>query len=223
MSDRVDAGGGLVAGIILAAGRGSRMGGTKQLLPLHGLPLLAHSVRAAEDSALADIVVVLGHDAQAIAAAVPRRRARLVLNPAYAEGQSSSLRAGLRALGPDVGAAVILLGDQPFVRSEVIDALAGAYLDAWGRRIDGERNAGSAAAESGASPRVIIPTYGGRDGHPILLQRSLWPEVMAVRGDEGARSVIRAHPLETRRLAIDGGPPPRDVDTPEDYTGLSDA
>jgi molybdenum cofactor cytidylyltransferase len=199
----------LVAGVVLAAGRGSRLSTTKQLLPLEGLPLVAHAVAAAEESRLADVVVVLGHEADAVLAALALRRARVVRNPRFAEGQSTSLQAGLLALGPHIEAAVILLGDQPGVRPAVIDALIAA------------RGAGPAGASGGPEegPLALIPTYEGRDGHPVLLERELWPEVMDVRGDEGARSVLRAHAAQVLRLAVPGSAP-RDVDTPDDYAAL---
>lgn len=260
-----------VAGVILAAGQGSRMGGrTKQLLPLDGLPLLAHAVNAAEASLLADIVVILGYQAAAITQALPPlQRARLVENARYAEGQSTSLQTGLAALDDTVNAAVILLGDQPHVRAEVINAIVEAYMqrlplfdeahtprDAPARPddpymprdasrhdddphtmepnsagLDKPRSTGANPADHqqrkdrdhsmATRPLVIIPTYGGRDGHPVLLDRALWPAVMAIRGDEGARSVVRANTLATLRLPVTPqGTPPDDIDTPEDYATL---
>jgi molybdenum cofactor cytidylyltransferase len=211
------------------------MGKTKQLLPLDGLPLLAHAVRAAEASTLAEVVVVLGHDATAVAAALPRRRARIVINPRHADGQSTSLQAGLLALGPAIDAAVILLGDQPRVRAEVIDAIIATYARAWAGPDNGQAGGAWEAAAPQSDPLplatvphvrplVIVPTYGGQDGHPVLLQRSLWPEIMAIRGDEGARSVLRAHRAETLRLEVgrEGEAPPRDVDTLADYHSLQE-
>ena len=197
-----------VAGIVLAAGKGSRLDATKQLLPLQGRPLLVHVVRAAEASSLAEVVVVLGHDAGRVAAALPPGRACVIHNPRYDEGQSTSLQAGLRALGKDIEAALVLLGDQPGVRTEVIDAVAAAY------------GAAHPAGATGSHPLVVIPTYGGQDGHPVLLDRALWPEVMAVQGDQGARAVIRAHAEAVLRVPVDDGPPPPDVDTADDYAAL---
>ena len=190
---------GRVGGIILAAGRGARMGQTKQLLTLRGVPLLAHVVAAAERSALDQVVLVLGHEAATVAAAAQGQRAQVAFNPRYAEGQSASLRVGLQALDGDIVAALVLLGDQPTVRAAAIDAIVEAYWQA-----------------GPPYPLVVMPTYGGRDGHPVLLARPLWAEVMAVRGDEGARSVIRAHPDAVRRVALPGRLP-GDVDTPADY------
>ena len=133
---------GRIGGVILAAGRGARMGQTKQLLTLRGAPLLAHVVAAAERSALDQVVLVLGHEAAAVAAAVGGPRTQVALNPRYADGQSASLRVGLQALDDDIVAALVLLGDQPTVRAAAIDAIVEAY---W--------QAGS------PYPLVVVPTY----------------------------------------------------------------
>ncbi|GAC1438594.1 MAG: molybdenum cofactor cytidylyltransferase [Chloroflexota bacterium] len=204
-----------VGGIILAAGRGSRLGTIKQLLPLGGRPLVAHVLLAAEASSWGSLVVVLGFEAEKVAAALPAGRARVVYNGRYAEGQSTSLQEALQALGEDVEAALVLLGDQPGVSTAVIDAVVDAARRGWRETTTGTAGGGT------IYPLVVIPTYGGQDGHPVLLHRALWPEVMALRGDQGARPVIRAHARSTLRLAVAEGPPPPDVDTAADYAALA--
>jgi molybdenum cofactor cytidylyltransferase len=190
----------VIAGLVLAAGTSSRFGRTKQLEPLDGVPLLQHAVDAAAASRLDEIVVVLGARAAHIEAAVRwPDRCRRVLNERFAIGQSTSLLAGLAALGPDVEGVVVLLGDQPGVRPEAIDAVVAAHAE-------------------GRGP-VVQAAYGGRPGHPTLLTREVWPDLARLTGDEGARSAIAAHP-EWRTTVEVGGDLPPDVDTEEDLTRL---
>jgi molybdenum cofactor cytidylyltransferase len=189
-----------VSGVVLAAGGSSRLGRPKQLLPLGGEPLLAHALGHALASRLGEVILVLGHAAGEVAAAVGERGQRTVVNPDYGRGQSTSLRAGLAALDPGAEAALFLLGDQPQVGPVVIDALVAAY--------------------EGSRGPIVVPLYGGKPGNPVLIARSLFPELLSVEGDQGARGVVRAHPAETVRVSVGDGPPPRDVDTEEDYRAL---
>lgn len=194
------AGDAMISGIILAAGRSSRLGRPKQLLPLGGAPLLTHVVRRAAASRLDEVLLVLGQDADAIAAAVGQGRHRVVRNPDYASGQSTSLRAGLRAVDPSAEAAIVLLGDQPDVGPAIIDAVIEAY-------------------RAGGGP-IVLPTYGGIGGNPVLFDRSFFPLLEGLTGDEGARRVVRAWGTEVVRVPVGDGPPPRDVDTEDDYRSL---
>jgi molybdenum cofactor cytidylyltransferase len=190
----------VVVGIVLAAGSSSRLGRPKQLLPLAGRPLLAHVLDRARAGGLDRVVLVLGHRAGDVlgALALPDGGAvTTVLNPRHAEGQATSLRAGLEAAGPDADAAVVLLGDQPAIRPEAVRAVLDAF-------------------ERGAGP-VVQASYGGRGAHPTLLARRVWPRVLdEIGGDRGAREALRRHP-EWRTLVEVGGAVPDDVDTEEDY------
>jgi molybdenum cofactor cytidylyltransferase len=182
---------------VLAAGSSSRLGRPKQLLDLGGRPLLQHVVDASVASPLDEIVVVLGHAAGEILQTIRAEgRVRIVLNPGYASGQSSSLIAGLRAADPRSEAAVILLGDQPGIRPDVIVTVMRAWRDTGGP--------------------MVQASYGGKPGHPTLFGRSVWAELEAATGDEGARGIIASHP-EWRSLVEIGGDPPEDVDTEDDY------
>jgi molybdenum cofactor cytidylyltransferase len=189
-----------IAGIILAAGRSARLGRPKQLLPLGGRPLLAHTVAHAVASTLDEVILVLGHDAATIAAAVGDQGQRTIVNPDYATGQSTSVRAGLATLAPDTDAVLFLLGDQPTVTAEVIDTLLSVY-------------------RAEAAP-ILVPVYGGERGNPILFGRALFPELDQVSGDEGARAIVRAHANEVCPVPVPGDQSPQDVDTEEDYQRL---
>ncbi|MEX0799972.1 MAG: nucleotidyltransferase family protein [Dehalococcoidia bacterium] len=193
---------GPVAGVILAAGGSARMGEPKQLLPLDGRPILQHVIDAAQSSCLGEIVVVLGAEAEAVGAALRLpERARTVVNPGFAEGQSTSLRAGLRSLDDEVEAAAVLLGDQPGVSAELIDRVVAAYR-AGGRPV----------------ARPVYTTSGSRTvpGHPVVLSRAVWPEVEKLTGDQGARALLARHDDWLLEAPIEGEPPP-DIDTREDY------
>jgi len=187
----------LISGIVLAAGSSSRLGHPKQLLDLQGKPMLRHVVDAALASALEEVVVVVGHAAADVRAALPTDdRLRTVDNPRYADGQSMSLIAGLDAVDARGEAIVVLLGDQPGVRSRAIDAVVERYRH---------------------EPATIVQaSYSGTPAHPTLIDRALWPELRALTGDEGARAVIRRHRNE--RVVVElGGRPPVDIDTESDY------
>lgn len=194
----------MIAGVLLAAGGSSRLGRPKQLLPLAGRPLIAHALGSALASGLDQVVVVLGHEAATIRAALDdslgRTRANIVVNARYAEGQATSVVAGLAALRTDAEAALFLLGDQPGVSTAMIDALLAAFL-------------------ADRAP-VFAPTYGGTIGNPVLFSRDLFPELLRLTGDEGARGVVRRHLGETQLVEMGMAEPPQDIDTEADYQAL---
>lgn len=190
----------LIAGVILAAGGSARLGSTKQLLPLEGRPLLQHVIDTAAAADLNPIVIVLGYRATEIEAALELPGpAHIVLNPDYTKGQATSLRAGLSGLATDVRAAVILLGDQPGIATGAIREAVAVY----------ERTKGPA----------VRSFYRGRPGHPVVLDRAVWPALMTETGDRGARELLAEHPDWVVRFERDEEPP-ADVDTQEDYDRL---
>lgn len=186
-----------VGAVVLAAGLGRRFGATKQLAPFEDRPLVLHVVAAALEAGCVPVVVVLGHDAvrvTEVVATVPH--VSVVMNRRYREGQATSLRAGVEALPPGTGAAVVLLGDQPLVEASAIRAC----VELW---------------RSGA--QVVRARYADRPGHPVLFDRSVWPRLGELRGDVGARAMLRELPL--REVAVPGRAP-LDVDDPEDLVRL---
>jgi molybdenum cofactor cytidylyltransferase len=191
----------VIAGIVLAAGRSSRLGRPKQLLPLHGEPLIRHTLRQVLASSLDEVILVIGHKADEVRAAAAGLPVECVLNADAAAGQSTSVRAGLAALSPDVESAVFVLGDQPGVDPNVIDALVAAWRES-------------------RSP-VVAPRYEDRIGNPVLFDRRVFPELALLEGDAGARPVVRAYQDtgELQLIPVDGAAPP-DVDTEADYAAL---
>jgi molybdenum cofactor cytidylyltransferase len=189
------------AGVVLAAGASRRMGRAKQLLPVAGRPLLEGVVASACASRLDEVLVVVGARADEILAAVDLGRARALLNPDHAAGMSTSLRAGLAALGPNVERAVVILGDQPAISAELLDEL-----------LDLQDRSGLPAAAL---------SFDGLLHPPVVLRRELWGDLAALEGDVGCRAVIRARPELVAAVPVPGGlRHPVDVDTPEDYARL---
>lgn len=174
------------------------MGRQKLLLDLHGKPVVRWSVEAI--LALVDeVFVVTGHEGDAVRAVLDGLPLRFVENPRPDEGQGSSIAVGARALQPATRAALVVLGDQPHVPADVVRALL------------------QAMARSGKS--IVAPVYRGTQGTPVLFGAGVFPELAALGGDGGAKSVVQSHPERVERVAIDL-PMPADVDTPEDYARL---
>ena len=182
------------SGLILAAGAGTRFGGTKQLADLHGRPLLSYALDAMT-GALDRVVVVLGHEAEQIRARVDLGRAEVVVAEDWASGQSASLRRGIEALAQE-DAVVVTLGDQPFITSEVIRA-ALAELDGYD---------------------AVRAFYAGEPGHPVVFGRAVMDAVRTIEGDVGAREILAGFNVkrwDASRLADAG-----DVDTQEELRAL---
>lgn len=187
----------MVVGIVLAAGASSRMGRPKQLLDWGGRPLVRAVAEAALAAELDRLIVVTGAAGAAVAAALADLPVQIVANPEYAAGQSFSLRAGIAALPLDTAAAVVLLGDQPFVTAPIIMAL----VNIWRR----ER-----------AP-IVAPLFGGVRGNPVLFDRVLFAELLDVTGDQGARGIIARDPARVYLAPFDDQRPLLDIDTPEAY------
>ncbi len=190
----------MIAAVVLAAGTSSRMGRPKLLLPLEGgAPLIRLSVEQVLRAALDEVVVVLGAEADAIGAALAGLPVRTVLNPRYAEGQSTSLRAGLDALRLGVEAVVVALGDQPLPDATLIERLVTLFHD--------------------SGQPIVVPRYRDGRGNPVLFGSSVFDELRRVAGDQGGRTVIARDGARVAELGVDTLMP-ADVDTPPDYEAL---
>lgn len=190
-----------VCAIILAAGRAERLGSSKLSLQLAGRSILRHVIDSALASNLSEIVVVLGHYARELVSEIPDdRRVRSVHNARYDEGQHSSVKAGLAVLDGEAEAAVVLLGDQPFVTPEAINAI----IDEFQMR---------------RTP-LVLPIYQGRRGHPVLFSSALFPELLEASEEQGRREVVRRHMGRAATVAL-AQEPPMDVDTWQDYLQLA--
>ncbi|HEV2440723.1 MAG TPA: nucleotidyltransferase family protein [bacterium] len=205
----------MIAAIVLAAGRATRMGEPKVLLSLGGRTLLAHVIAAAQASACGSVIVVAGSHAGDVRREAEALGAQVVVNPRYAEGMASSLAAGVAALPSDCEAAVVLLGDQPRVGAAAIDRLVAAY------RATGKPMVLSRCGDAAGGAPAVMPSSPAA-GPPALIARPLFAEVAALTGDAGARGIAARHPdrVAEVRLAPDEA---WDVDTPDDFARLKQA
>lgn len=190
-----------VSALILAAGSSARMGRPKQLLDWGGRPLVRAAAEVALAARLDPVLVVVGGARAEVEAALADLPLRIVDNPDYVAGQSTSLHAGIAALGPAADAVVVLLGDQPFVTAAIVDRLVADW-------------------QASAAP-IVAPVYAGQRGNPVLFARAIFPELLVIQGDQGARAVLAADPARVRLVAFDDPRPLADIDTPEDYERLS--
>lgn len=209
--------------IVLAAGRATRMGQLKQLLPLGDRPLVQWVLEPAIAAAVGPVVVVL-HPAVAAAGIPhdPHPRLHPVVNPWPAQGQARSLRLGLRSLlqvEPALAAALVVLADQPFIPASVLTGLVEAFWQATGDPLVSGSQQSSPAVPPWppGAPVAARPTWQGRPGHPVLLGRPLFGEVLALAGDEGARPLLARHRDRVLHWPAPGPEVTMDLDTWADY------
>jgi molybdenum cofactor cytidylyltransferase len=187
----------VISGIVLAAGTGSRFGGTKQLEVVDGRPLAQHAIDAAAAAGLDEILIVTGHDAEAVEGGLELPdNARFVRNPNYRDGQASSLAAAFHDIAEDSEAAVVLMADQPGVTADVITALVATFR----------------------ATRKEIVRAAYRDGPgPSLLSREIYAEAGHLHGDVGARVLMASHPQWVEEVSIDADVPV-DIDLRSDLS-----
>ena len=192
-----------VAAIVLAAGRSSRMGTrNKMTATVGGLPMVVRAVDAALASAAALVVVVTGHQREAVEDVLAGRAVHVVHNPAYAEGLSTSLKAGLAALPAEIDGALVCLADMPRVSAADLDRLIAAFAPADGRA-------------------VVVPTHGGRRGNPVLWDRRFFAEMQRLAGDVGAKHLIGTHASSVAEVEMPDDSALIDVDTPAALVDLN--
>lgn len=189
-----------IGAIILAAGMSKRMGMPKLLLPLNGEPLISYSISLALKQKLNPIVVIAGQYIKEIEKVIDCDFVTYLYNPDYQSGMASSLKLGIEAVSSQVEAAMIFLGDQPFVPDQVVHTLLTEY----------ERN-----KEKGI--HIVRPRYVGELGHPILFDTRLFEHFTKIEGDEGGRSIIVNHKEQLKIIDFSECLWGMDVDTPEDY------
>jgi molybdenum cofactor cytidylyltransferase len=186
-----------ISGLVLGAGASSRFGAPKQLLPFKGTTLLGWVIDQAERATgLDEVVVVLGRAAEEIREHVDLSGVKVVENPVFGEGCSSSYRAGIGALDPRSEAIMIILGDQPGVDPDTIDRVA----DEW-RQGDSQ---------------LALASYQGHKGHPMLFAKPLFDQLVGLHGDKAAWKLVDANPDLVQVVRLDR-PFPEDIDTAEDF------
>lgn len=191
---------GRVAGVILAGGDSTRMGRPKALLPLEGKTFLEVICERLGQAGAGQLVVVAGSAAQAIGERLPALRPTLVVNPRPELGQLSSLQVGVRALDTDAPAAVVCLVDHPTVTSRTYERL----IQSW-------------RLQPGS---IVLPIRNGKHGHPIVLDRRYFAELLALPPEATMRAIVHRNDDETLDVQVDDPGVNSDVDTPEDYERL---
>lgn len=189
----------MIAGIVLAAGLSLRMGRAKLLLDWGGRPVIRQAVEQVRAAGVDDLIVVVGREAAAMREALSGLPLRFVENPEPEAGQASSIVCGVSALAPGVRAALIALGDQPALPSEIIPRL----LETFNR----------------TGKAIVAPLYRGVQGNPVLFAAAVFPELRALAGDRGARSVVEKDPARVALVPFDL-PMPADLDTLAEYERL---
>lgn len=186
-----------IAVLVLAAGQSRRMGSTNKLLAkVADKPLLRHAIEAALASKASDVIVVTGHERAEIEAVLDGTAARAVHNPDYAQGLSTSLKAGINALPPGTDAAIVCLGDMPEVDAGLLDRLINAFDPAQGRGI-------------------VVPTHQGKRGNPVLWGSAYFPAMARLEGDVGARHLIGQHAEAVAEIPLETDASLLDIDTPQ--------
>lgn len=191
----------MVSGIVLAAGEAKRMGLQKLLLDFRGKPVLQWVLEAALISDLKEVIcVVRGQKEVRQRVSLGEDKLRWVTNYHAHQGQSTSLAAGLRAVSPRSSAALFLVGDQPLIRTELINRMVDLYLRS-------------------AAP-IVAPVFHGENRNPVLFHRDLFPELLQLTGDRGGRSLIDKHREKAAFLECDDEAPFLDLDIWPDYERL---
>ena len=186
--------------IVLAAGASSRMGRPKALLSIGGRPAIEVVCATLREGGAGDVIVVVGRHAAEIRAGADLHGVRIVDNPKWASGRTSSIQAGLAALPPTADATLLALVDMPLVRADTVRTIL------------------AAPRATKRKPGVVVPVHGGRRGHPILLFRDLFPRIAALGPDESLREVVRA--AQRLEVRVDDPGVLFDLDTPEDLRRL---
>jgi molybdenum cofactor cytidylyltransferase len=188
----------MISAIILAAGQSRRMGQPKMLLPWGKSTVIEQVVTAFLNAGIEDVIVVTGGARAGVEGTLSRCKVRTVHNPDYANGEMlSSIQCALRAMPERAQATLIGLGDQPQVQEVIVRSICEVYL--------------------GRKSRLIVPSFEMRRGHPWLVARPLWNEILALKWPESPRDFLNRHAPEIHYLNVDTESVLADLDTPEDY------
>lgn len=194
-----------IGALILAAGKSTRMGKPKLLLPFKGAPLITHPVLLAIQNQLQPIVCITGGYEERLTQALTPFHENITINynPHYESGMASSLKEGIHALQGKVDAVIIFLGDQPLVPNKVIQIIIQEY---------------KANKEKGV--KIVRPIYNQQIGHPILFDSGLFHEFEALHGDEGGKGIIQQYKDYLKLIHFPNSDWGIDIDTPEEYLTL---
>ena len=187
----------MIYAIILAAGESKRMGQPKMLLPFGDRTIIETVVDCATRSMVDGVIVVVGANGEKVTEAVGERPVQVAMNPNYREGMLSSIRWGINALPPQARAALVMLGDQPLIASSTIDKVIAAYHK--------------------ESKGLVLPVYGGKRGHPLLIDTKYQDELAQLDGAIGLRAIIHNNSEDVLEVEMDDAGILHDIDTAEEY------
>jgi molybdenum cofactor cytidylyltransferase len=187
----------MISAILLAAGQSKRMGELKQLMPFGQSTIVGQAVDNLLGSAVVEVVVVVGYKAEDVKKAIADKPVRIVVNPDYEQGMSTSIIAGLNLVHGGVQAVMLALGDQPLVNSETINILIEEFCN--------------------HDKGIAVPTYQGRRGHPIIFAIKYKEQLLKLKGDVGGRQIIKDNPDDVLEVAVDSESIIADFDTADDY------
>ncbi|MFC2049950.1 molybdenum cofactor cytidylyltransferase [Chloroflexota bacterium] len=187
----------MISAILLAAGQSKRMGEPKQLMPFGQSTIVGQAVDNLLGSAVVEVIVVVGYKAEDVIKAIAAKPIRMVINPDYEQGMSTSIIAGLNLVHGGVQGVMLALGDQPLVDSETINILIEEFCN--------------------HDKGIAVPTYQGRRGHPIIFAIKYKKQLLKLKGDFGGRQVIKDHPDDVLEAAVDSESIVADFDTTDDY------
>jgi molybdenum cofactor cytidylyltransferase len=204
----------MVSAVVLAAGMSTRMGRNKLLLSFRDKPLVVHAVGTLLASKVGEIIVVLGHESEkvweqleAYASQVSnggqRSRVRLVKNPDYRDGLSTSVRTGVQAVSAEAGAIMIYLADQPLIEPGDVDRIIAAF-----------------AAAKAENKTIVVPFFKGERGNPVILDAALRDSILGIAGDVGCKGVIKRYPEKVYAIEMENDHVVRDVDDVQAYERL---
>jgi molybdenum cofactor cytidylyltransferase len=186
-----------IGAVVLAAGQSRRMGGANKLLTeIDGEPILRRTLRTAVRSRAEPVVVVTGHGAARVQAAIGDFDVQVAHNAAHAQGMAASIRAGVAALPDGLDGAILMLGDMPAIRPDTVDALIAAF-------------------DPPGGTTICVPEHEGTQGHPVLFARRFFGDLRDLHGDVGAKAILREHPDQIATVAVADDGITVDLDTPE--------
>ena len=187
----------MISAVLLGAGGSKRMGVNKLLLPWRRKTVLEHCFETLHQSKVQEVVIVLNIRNKEIVNLFQGLKVKIIVNPYSKRGMSTSIRKGLEAIHPRCDGILIALGDQPFLKTRTIDALIRAFDQ--------------------GKEGIIIPSFQGRHGHPVIFHRRYKRELLNLKGDVGGRSIIERHPGDIRVVPIKSVGVVKDIDTWQDY------
>ena len=187
----------MVSAILLGAGESKRMGVDKLFLPWRKKTVLEHSVETLLRSKVREVVTVIRGFQGTVVGHIKDRKLKVVINPYYKRGMSTSIRKGLHALDPSSQGILIALGDQPLVKTRTINALIHAFVQRRGT--------------------IVVPSFRGKQGHPVIFHRRYFNELLKLKGDVGGRSIIEKYPEEVWLVRVKSEGVTKDIDTWKDY------